>query len=255
LHLYLPSWRWVYAVLRAAYHGERALCRGRRIPLPELQSAVRKYTAALRRGEADDLDPEAPEAELELQAPAALSTCRLPSAEATGEADLEAWSEAEVLPDPAPAAKRMRPPGLKESGVEEGASSAGPGPSSSAGSSAAAAVQEARGPPAAVVVAALSGNAAPRVLRKPVARGAEALSAAQRDRERERQLREALRRSRIRCTCGLPLHADRCRLWSPQRLLLWRGCDVGVTREDLRWLADRELQRRQRASGSGGQHR
>jgi hypothetical protein len=98
LHLYLPSWRWVYAVLRAACHGERVLCRGRRILLPELQSAVRKYTAALRRGEADDLDAEAPEAELDMQAPAALSSCRLPSAEATGEADLEAWSEAEVLP-------------------------------------------------------------------------------------------------------------------------------------------------------------
>ena len=44
-----------------------------------------------------------------------------------------------------------------------------------------------------------------------------------------------VRRSKIWCSCGLPLHAEKCRLWGASRQLRWPGADEFVSRADWDW--------------------
>ena len=44
------------------------------------------------------------------------------------------------------------------------------------------------------------------------------------------------RRSKVWCSCGLPVHADKCRLWSGSHQLRWPGADKYVSQAGLDWF-------------------
>ena len=52
LRFFLPSWRWIFAVVVAAITKTRLLCKSRRVLLPEVREAMVSYVECLRRGEA-----------------------------------------------------------------------------------------------------------------------------------------------------------------------------------------------------------
>ena len=59
--------------------------------------------------------------------------------------------------------------------------------------------------------------------------------AEQQRKDRFQNLKELLRRSHIYCSYKKPIHADRCKLWSPYGKLLHWGHDMNVSKADMEW--------------------
>ena len=50
---------------------------------------------------------------------------------------------------------------------------------------------------------------------------------------RVKDIKTKLQRSRVRCTCRLPFHTEKCAIRCRRSQELWPGADVGITRSDL----------------------
>ena len=75
--MFLPSWRWVFAVVGAAYLGKQLLHRQRRVLLPELQRAAVDYGKRARRGDAEEPPEDAAATDVPL-CPLALAAAQMP---------------------------------------------------------------------------------------------------------------------------------------------------------------------------------
>ena len=49
------------------------------------------------------------------------------------------------------------------------------------------------------------------------------------------EIRQALRRSGVHCTCKLPIHTDKCRIRGPDGAVLYWGADMRLSRAAVEW--------------------
>ena len=63
------------------------------------------------------------------------------------------------------------------------------------------------------------------------------------DADREKRIREKLKtKAALRCSCKKEIHTEKCTLFSMMHgVRKWPGMNVGVTEDDLEFLAQRDL--------------
>ena len=226
LRLFLPAWRWTLALLHATFTNTRLTYKNRRILLPEVHSAAVNYARRLRQGDVEDDPGDILGAEVSTEMPSGLQLAMLPRAKVGTEEVVDEAEVAEAIFRGSSAEASAEGPRKPEGAGLRAASSSGGGDAAEQAAADDALLEDAISRPA--------PSAAPEQAAVPRPR----LDAVQRDRVREKEVRQLLRTSRIRCTCGLPIHAEKCRLRDPVNgmRLRTRGEDV-MSMSDLNWLS------------------